>query len=84
MKVFITGIAGFIGYHLANKFLKNGYEVIGLDNLNKYYDTKLKKDRLQNLNNYAKKNNKKFVFYKLDINKSEKIKKILQKHKKNV
>ena len=81
MRIFITGVAGFIGYHLAKKFLKHGYEVIGIDNINKYYDTKLKKDRLKNLKIYTKKKNKKFVFYKLDINETDKIKKILKRHK---
>ncbi|MEX2463156.1 MAG: NAD-dependent epimerase/dehydratase family protein, partial [Balneolaceae bacterium] len=46
MKVLITGTAGFIGFHLAKKLLSNGFEVLGLDNVNDYYDTRLKKDRL--------------------------------------
>ncbi|HCO12212.1 MAG TPA: hypothetical protein DIT19_03185, partial [Desulfonauticus sp.] len=46
MKVLITGVAGFIGYHLAQRFLKEGFSVIGLDNLNDYYSVQLKKDRL--------------------------------------
>lgn len=45
MKVFITGIAGFIGYHTANKFLEMGWEVYGLDNFNDYYDPNLKQAR---------------------------------------
>ena len=48
-KVLITGIAGFIGYHTAKLFVKNGYEVIGIDNLNDYYDIKLKFDRINDL-----------------------------------
>ena len=43
--IFITGIAGFIGFHLAEKLTLEGYEVSGLDNFNDYYDTKLKDDR---------------------------------------
>lgn len=46
MKVFITGTAGFIGYHLTEKLLANGYEVLGIDNINDYYDVSLKCDRL--------------------------------------
>ncbi|MEX1014736.1 MAG: NAD-dependent epimerase [Candidatus Paceibacterota bacterium] len=46
MKVFITGTAGFIGYHLAEKLLTNGFEVLGIDNINDYYDVHLKCDRL--------------------------------------
>lgn len=45
MKILITGVAEFIGYHLASKFIKQGYEVIGIDNLNKYYDVNLKTNR---------------------------------------
>jgi UDP-glucuronate 4-epimerase len=46
MKILITGTAGFIGYHTAMKFINNGYEVVGLDNINNYYDIKLKYSRL--------------------------------------
>lgn len=46
MKVFITGTAGFIGFHLAKKLLKKGFEVVGIDNINDYYDVTLKLDRL--------------------------------------
>ena len=45
MKILITGSAGFIGFHLAQELLKRGDEVIGLDNLNEYYDVKLKEAR---------------------------------------
>lgn len=49
MKVLITGAAGFIGYHLSKRFLQDGVEVFGLDNLNDYYSVQLKKDRLAQL-----------------------------------
>ncbi|WEG13565.1 NAD-dependent epimerase [Pullulanibacillus sp. KACC 23026] len=44
--ILITGCTGFIGYHLSARLLKEGYQVIGLDNLNDYYDPSLKQDRL--------------------------------------
>jgi UDP-glucuronate 4-epimerase len=47
MKVLITGTAGFIGFHLAELLLKQGHEVLGLDNINDYYDVNLKLDRLK-------------------------------------
>jgi UDP-glucuronate 4-epimerase len=49
MKILVTGIAGFIGFHVAKKLLEQGYEVFGFDNLNDYYDVNLKYARLQEL-----------------------------------
>ena len=46
MKILVTGAAGFIGYHTARKLLERGDEVVGLDNLNDYYDVRLKHARL--------------------------------------
>jgi len=46
MTVLVTGAAGFIGFHLSRRLLADGVQVVGLDNLNDYYDVKLKKDRL--------------------------------------
>lgn len=45
-KIFLTGCAGFIGFHLSNRLLDEGHEIIGLDNLNNYYDVTLKESRL--------------------------------------
>lgn len=49
MKVLITGVAGFIGMHVAMRLLEQGVEVVGIDNLNDYYDVQLKEDRLKQL-----------------------------------
>ncbi len=61
-KILVTGAAGFIGYHLSRKLLEDGREVVGIDNLNDYYDQKLKRDRLARLQEY-----KGFVHSPLDI-----------------
>jgi UDP-glucuronate 4-epimerase len=49
MRILLTGAAGFIGFHLANRLLERGDEVVGLDNLNGYYDPSLKMARLEQL-----------------------------------
>ena len=51
-RVLVTGAAGFIGFHLAVRLLRDGHLVTGLDNLNAYYDINLKRDRLSRLKAY--------------------------------
>lgn len=72
MKVLVTGIAGFIGCHLAKRLIDEGYEVVGIDNLNDYYDVQLKIDRLKELKvKHDSKNwvsgNPKLKFVKADL-----------------
>jgi UDP-glucuronate 4-epimerase len=62
VNVLVTGAAGFIGYHLSQRLLAQGDTVIGLDNLNAYYDVSLKQARLAQLENQPG-----FRFYKLDL-----------------
>ena len=50
--ILVTGCAGFIGMHISEKLLKKNYKVIGIDNLNNYYDVKIKKSRLNILKKY--------------------------------
>jgi UDP-glucuronate 4-epimerase len=49
MKIIVTGIAGFIGLHLARRLLQNGHDVVGIDDLNDYYSVRLKRDRLAHI-----------------------------------
>jgi len=77
MKILVTGSAGFIGFHLCKKLLNNKkYEVHGLDNLNNYYDLKLKKNRLKILNNHVN-----FIFFKIDLTNKKKLDNLLIKNK---
>jgi UDP-glucuronate 4-epimerase len=62
MKILVTGAAGFIGAATAERLLERGYEVVGLDNLNEYYDVTLKEARLKRLTGRAN-----FRFVKLDL-----------------
>lgn len=76
-KILLTGCAGFIGFHLASSLCRDSYDVLGIDNLNNYYDINLKKARLKILEKKYKKN---FKFIKLDI-RSKHLEKIFKKHK---
>ena len=75
-KILITGAAGFIGFHVSLKLLKSGKNVVGIDNLNNYYDPKLKISRLNILKKY-----KNFIFKKVDLVDRKNLNKIFQKNK---
>ena len=75
-KILITGVAGFIGYHLAEKLLNNNYHIIGIDNLNDYYDPNLKKARLDNLNELSN-----FEFHKIDFIHNKELQPIFENNK---
>ena len=62
MKVLVTGAAGFIGMHSCKRLLEHGHEVLGIDNLNAYYDPALKRARLEQLRPHPR-----FAFQKLDV-----------------
>ncbi|EFA4598446.1 NAD-dependent epimerase [Escherichia coli] len=61
MKFLVTGAAGFIGFHVSKRLLNDGHQVVGIDNINDYYDVKLKESRLEKLESLS------FTFYKLDL-----------------
>ncbi len=61
-RVLVTGVAGFIGYHLALRLLQEGCQVVGVDSLNHYYDVQLKLDRLEQLKPFSD-----FIFQKMDL-----------------
>jgi len=74
--ILVTGAAGFIGYHLSMRLLREGLSVIGLDNLNPYYDVRLKEARLAILKEYPT-----FSFYKMDLRSTDEILDIFRKTK---
>ncbi|WP_258831554.1 GDP-mannose 4,6-dehydratase [Peribacillus frigoritolerans] len=75
----ITGAAGFIGFFLSRKLLEQGCNVIGVDNINDYYDVKLKYARLEQLKPYEK-----FTFITGDISDKEMISSIFEEYKPNI
>jgi UDP-glucuronate 4-epimerase len=78
-KVLVTGAAGFIGFHLSQRLLAGETEVVGLDNLNDYYDVYLKKDRLAQLQGHPG-----FSFYQLDLADREGIEKLFTEQRFDV
>ncbi len=75
MKILVTGCAGFIGFHLSYCLLKKNHEIIGIDNLNTFYDLDLKKSRLKIIKNFNK-----FHFYKFDLINKSKLDTIIKKY----
>ena len=81
MSILVTGNAGFIGFHLTKALLKQKQSVIGLDNLNNYYDRKLKLLRLEVLRKFSSKNKCKYKFIKGDINNLKLLNSCFKKYK---
>ena len=71
----VTGLIGFIGFHLTKQLLKKNFYVYGIDNINNYYSVNYKKDRLRFL-----KSHKNFNFENIDLCDNEKISKFLKKN----
>ncbi len=76
--ILVTGCAGFIGFHLSRALLDKESSVVGIDNLNEYYDPKLKEDRLEILKKEGKDN---FKFYKIDLEDYNSLDKVFKESK---
>ena len=89
MKILVTGAAGFIGYYTSKVLLSKGHTVVGLDNINDYYDVKLKFDRLNELginkteaskfNSICKSKSKDFTFVRMNLEDREELPKLFKK-----
>ncbi len=81
-RILVTGAAGFIGFHVCKELIKEGFWVIGLDNLNNYYDVNLKKARLRELSKLLKiKRNGSFIFIKTNLEDKRSLNQIFKKNK---
>ena len=76
MSVLLTGAAGFIGYHVAQRLLADGHRVVGLDNLNDYYDPTLKQARLDRLTPHAR-----FGFERVDVSDRTAMTELFRRHR---
>tara|TARA_B100000242_G_scaffold115992_1_gene81015 strand:+ start:1336 stop:2364 length:1029 start_codon:yes stop_codon:yes gene_type:complete len=83
MTILVTGAAGFIGFHITKRLLREGFEVVGMDNLSPYYDLRLKKARLQELEDFSKKQSVKFFFFKDDLENKNFLTELFRKYKFN-
>jgi len=78
-RVLVTGVAGFIGFHVAKRLLERGDTVVGIDNLNPYYDVSLKNARMAILKHFDR-----LFFYRADIQDLEAMRSIFQKHEPGI
>ncbi len=83
-KILVTGAAGFIGASLSKKLILQGFEVIGIDNLNDYYSVGLKEDRLEDIKNVEKSSNGKFHLFVFSIDEMTKLDEIFSKYEPEI
>ena len=81
MTTLVTGASGFIGFHLSKKLILSGESVIGLDNMNNYYDKNLKKNRLTELRKISNEKNRNFIFIKASIEDNKRLKELFNRYK---
>lgn len=77
--ILITGVVGFVGFHTAQNLMEKGYKVLGIDNINNYYEVGLKNNRLKELQKYSL-----FTFLDLDISLEKSLKKVFQEYRPEI
>ena len=82
--IVITGVAGFIGSALAQELIRKGEQIIGIDNLNDYYDVNLKKTRLENLRKASVKNKIPFNFQKVSIENKDELNVVFEENRPKI
>ena len=84
MIILITGVVGFIGFHLASRLIKEGETIVGIDNFNDYYDQQLKEARYEILKKLALDHNVDFEIFRSNIEDLEAIEEISNKYNPNI
>ena len=83
-KIMVTGIGGFIGFHLSKRLISEGYEIIGIDNLNHYYDPSLKNERIKQLRVICDRKSNSFELYITNLENVDDMREIFKKHCPNI
>ena len=81
-QILVTGAAGFIGSEIVKRLLSEEVEVIGIDNMNNYYNPLLKEKRIEEIEKFNQ--NNLWHFYKINLENTEKVEEIFKKHKPNI
>ena len=83
-KIIVTGAAGFIGFHVCKKLIELDQDILGIDNINSYYETDIKKARISEIAKKAKNSDNKWDFVKVDLEEKETLKTIFKSFRPNI
>ena len=83
-KIIVTGAAGFIGFHVCKKLIELGQDILGIDNINSYYETEIKKARISEIAKKAKNSDEIWEFVKVDLEEKETLRTIFKRFQPNI